>query len=75
MLFPEKNRVKFSHIIIASANQDLLPNVNALRLVEDNIEKQEIHRKARSLLYVACTRARKSLFISSFGKQSTLVKP
>ncbi|MCY4001552.1 MAG: AAA family ATPase [Bacteroidetes bacterium] len=67
--------LEYDHIIIASANQDLLPNVNALRLVEDNIEKQEIHRKARSLLYVACTRARKSLFISSFGKQSTLVKP
>ena len=66
--------LEYDHILVASANHDLLPNVNALRQVDDPIEQQEIYRKARSLLYVACTRARKSLFISSFGKQSTLVK-
>ena len=66
--------LEYDHIIVASANKNQLPLSSALRIAEDEIEKQEIYRKARSLLYVACTRARKSLFISSFGQQSRLVK-
>jgi len=66
--------LEYDHILVASANHDLLPNANVLGQIDDHFEKQEIHRKARSLLYVACTRARKSLFIFSYGKQSDLVK-
>ncbi|MCY4205280.1 MAG: AAA family ATPase [Bacteroidetes bacterium] len=66
--------LEYDHIIVASVNKNLLPLQVALRKAEDEMEKQEIHRKARSLLYVACTRARKTLFISSFGKQSSLIK-
>jgi len=66
--------LEYDHIIVGSANHDLLPNINSLRQAEDDWEKQEIYRKSRSLLYVACTRARKSLYISSFDKQSDLIK-
>lgn len=66
--------LEYDHIIVASANKNQLPFPGALRSAEDEVEKQEIFRKARSLLYVACTRARKSLFVSSYGRQSNLVK-
>ncbi len=66
--------LEYDHIIVASTNKNLLPFSHALRNAEDEMERQEIYRKTRSLLYVACTRARKSLFISSFGRQSELVR-
>ena len=66
--------LEYDHMIVASANKNLLPAQSSLRLAEDEMEKEEIYHKARSLLYVACTRARKSLFISSYGKQSKLVE-
>ncbi len=66
--------LEYDHIIVAGVNKNQLPPLSKLRNAEDEIEKRDIYRKARSLLYVACTRARKSLFISSFGEQSRLVK-
>jgi len=67
--------LEYDHVIVAGANKNQLPLPSALRKARnDETAKQEIYRKARSLLYVACTRARKTLFISSFGKQSDLIK-
>lgn len=66
--------LEYDHMIVASANEHYLPNHIALKEAEDKMARKEIYQKARSLLYVACTRVRKSLFISSHGKQSSLVK-
>ena len=65
--------LEYDHMIVASANKRYLPHQGVLKEAEDEMAKKEIYRKARSLLYVACTRARKSLFIASYGKQSELV--
>ncbi len=65
--------LEYDHMIVASINKSYLPAPFALNAAEDEVEKNEIYRKARSLLYVACTRARKSLFISSFGERSELI--
>ncbi|MCY4673960.1 MAG: UvrD-helicase domain-containing protein [Bacteroidetes bacterium] len=65
--------LEYDHMIVAGVNKNYLPAPYALRNAEDVVEENEIYRKARSLLYVACTRARKSLFISSFGERSELI--
>lgn len=66
--------LEYDHMIVASANKNYLPFQSALKAAGDNVEEKEVYQKARSLLYVACTRARKTLLISSYGKQSTLVE-
>jgi len=69
------HRVKgldFDHVIIASMNKGIVP----LELVEKSEEEQiEAERltKEKSLVFVAATRAKKSLLVSSYGERSELL--
>jgi len=69
------HRVKgldFDYVIIASMNKGIVP----LELVEKSEEEQiEAERltKEKSLVFVAATRAKKSLLVSSYGERSELL--
>ena len=62
--------LEFDHMIVAAASADMLPLKKALASSEDLIEQRYTEKKERSLLYVAATRAKKSLLVTSFGEQS-----
>lgn len=57
--------LEFDNVFIVDANEDLLPNPQALKNDFDSNLANE-----RRLLYVAMTRARKRLFITTSGKPS-----
>jgi len=69
------HRVKgldFDHVIIASMNDGLVPlELNEVSN-EDKINK-ELLQKEKSLVFVAATRAKKSLLVTSYSKSSTLL--
>jgi len=61
--------LEFNHMIIASVNHDLMPLGMALQ-TEDAGVRRERERQELALLYVAVTRARKTVYITSYGTPS-----
>ena len=62
--------LEFDQVILASANDGLIPLDFALRDKADVVSKEEADTEERSLVYVAITRARKSAFVLSYGATS-----
>lgn len=63
--------LEFDHVILASANDGLIPLEVALRGKGDAISKEDADTEERSLVYVALTRARKNAFVLSYGNVSS----
>ena len=59
--------LEFDQVILASANDGLIPLDFALRHKADGASKKEADTEERSLVYVAVTRARRSAFVLSYG--------
>ena len=69
------HRVKgldFDHVIIASMNKGIVPLVVGEISEEKQIEVEKL-TKEKSLVFVAATRAKKSLLVCSFGEISELL--
>jgi mRNA-degrading endonuclease RelE of RelBE toxin-antitoxin system/ribosomal protein L31E len=62
--------LEFDQVILASANDGLIPLTFALRGKADALSKENADTEERSLVYVAITRARKSAFVLSYGAVS-----
>jgi len=70
------HRVKgldFDHVIIASMNNGIVPLDISEKSDEKQIEDEKL-LKEKSLVFVAATRAKKSLLVTSYGVKSTLLK-
>lgn len=66
------HRVKgldFDHVIIASMNQGIVPLESIKKSDEDLINSENL-QKEKSLIFVAATRAKKSLLVTSYGFKS-----
>ena len=64
--------LEFDRIVIASANENLVPLVATIPEV-DGPERAAAETSERALLYVAATRAKKDLTVLSFGTPSPLL--
>lgn len=67
------NRVKgleFDRILIAGANDDIVPLAAALSASADEASRANAETRERALLHVAATRARRTVTVSSFGTPS-----
>jgi superfamily I DNA/RNA helicase len=62
--------LEFDQLILASANQGLVPLYYALQGKADQVSASEAETEERSLVYVAITRARKQAFILGYGQLS-----
>lgn len=62
--------LEFDQLILASANNGLVPLDIALRDKGDEISRVDAETEERSLVYVAVTRARKKAFVLSCGQMS-----
>lgn len=65
--------LEFSHVVIASVNDEVVPPKTLLVNVHDEVSKNDVILRERSLLYVAATRARDYLLITSYGKCSSIL--
>ena len=66
------HRVKgldFDHVIIASMNKDIIP-LELIEKSEEELINKEYLQKEKSLVFVAATRAKKSLLVTSYGVKS-----
>lgn len=62
--------LEFDRVMIAGVNRDIVPLAAAMRDCDSDIAKKEIENRERALLYVAATRAKKEVIITSFGGKS-----
>jgi superfamily I DNA/RNA helicase/mRNA-degrading endonuclease RelE of RelBE toxin-antitoxin system len=70
------HRVKgldFDHVIIASMNKGIVPLEISEKSNEQQIEDERLLRE-KSIVFVAATRAKKSLLITTYGTKSTFLK-
>ena len=65
--------LEFDCVVIAGVNDGVVPLNAILETAADSVNKKELYDAERSLLYVAITRAKKEVFISSCGKASKLL--
>jgi superfamily I DNA/RNA helicase len=65
--------LEFEHVIVAGANDDIIPLPIALAAADDAITNRDIETGERALLYVALTRAKRSAVITSYGRPSHLL--
>ena len=63
--------LEFDQVILASANEGLIPLSYALDGKADQVSLRQAENEERSLVYVALTRARKSAIIISYGNTSS----
>lgn len=69
------HRVKgldFDHVILASMNKDIVP-LELIEKSEEELINKEYLQKEKSLVFVAATRAKKSLLVTSYGIKSVLI--
>lgn len=63
--------LEFDRVVIASTNSDTVPLAAAMNATDaESHERISAETAERALLYVAATRARKELIVSSFGEPS-----
>ena len=62
--------LEFDRVIIAAVNDGVVPEPKAIKETMDSAIQKADELKERSLLYVAATRAKKEVLITSFGKPS-----
>lgn len=66
--------LEFDHILVASANDKVIPLDKALRVGDDPVAARNAETAERALLYVALTRAKKSAAVSGWGVMSGFVE-
>jgi superfamily I DNA/RNA helicase len=62
--------LEFDHMFIAGANEGVIPLAYAVQDASDETTRQERELAERSLLYVAATRAKRHVLVTSHGKPS-----
>lgn len=62
--------LEFDYVFLAGINDGIMPLRKFVDSSSDNVIKNQRGVAERSLLYVAATRAKKAVFVSSYGKES-----
>lgn len=65
--------LEFARVVIAGVNEGLVPSKDAVEKSADPAVRNEAEELERALLYVAATRAKKDVLITSWGKPSKWV--
>ncbi len=65
--------LEFDTIIIAGANDGVLPLRQALNSTDDPVERRDLEFRERALFYVAATRAKREVVVTSFGRKSSFI--
>ena len=62
--------LEFDRVVVAGANEKVLPLASALSRASDEAAKEDAEQQERALFYVALTRARREVLITSHGVAS-----
>jgi superfamily I DNA/RNA helicase len=62
--------LEFRAVAVMACDESVLPDAHRIEAASDPSELEDIYNSERQLLYVACTRARDRLLVSSAGEAS-----
>jgi superfamily I DNA/RNA helicase len=62
--------LEFRAVVVMACDDDIIPLQERIETVGDDADLQEVYDTERHLLYVACTRARDNLLVTSVGPAS-----
>lgn len=65
--------LEFDHVVICAVNEGIIPLSTLIQSAQDPVTRREFEIAERSLLFVAATRARQTLTLTSFDRQSTFL--
>jgi superfamily I DNA/RNA helicase len=65
--------LQFEHMIVAAANADILPLASVVGAASDPAGRRDAEYRERRLLYVAATRAKRSVVVTSYGTPSAFL--
>lgn len=66
--------LEFDHVIVAGVSEGIVPHRKALHGAGDEVDRERALKQERSLLYVAVTRAKRSVLITAHGTPSPWLK-
>lgn len=66
--------LEFRAVAVVACDEDVIPSIERIESVGDEAELEDVYHTERQLLYVACTRARERLLISSSGETSEFLE-
>ena len=66
--------LEFRAVIVMACDEDVIPNAERIKAITDDSDLEEVVATERHLLYVACTRARDHLLITSGDTCSEFVE-
>ena len=62
--------LEFRAVVVMACDDEILPLQQRIETVGDDADLQEVYDTERQLLYVACTRARDNLLVTSVEPSS-----
>ena len=62
--------LEFRAVVVMACDDEILPIQEHIETVGDDADLEEVYDTERQLLYVACTRARDNLLVTSVGPSS-----
>jgi superfamily I DNA/RNA helicase len=65
--------LEFKAVVVMACDDDVLPLQSRIESVMDESDLEEVYNTERHLLYVACTRARDRLMVTSVEPASAFV--
>lgn len=65
--------MEFKAVVVMAVNDDVIPSSARLSEITDPSDIEEVYATERQLLYVACTRAREHLLVTSSGRPSEFI--
>ena len=66
--------LEFRAVVVMACDEDIIPNAERIKALTDDSDLEEVVATERHLLYVACTRARDYLLVSSGDTCSEFVE-
>jgi superfamily I DNA/RNA helicase len=65
--------LEFRAVVVMACDDEIIPLQDRIETVADDADLQEVYDTERHLLYVACTRARDHLLITSGDEPSEFI--
>lgn len=66
--------LEFRAVVVMACDDEIIPSQDRIETVADNADLEEVYNTERHLLYVACTRARDHLLVSSVEPASEFLE-
>ena len=57
--------LEFRAVVVMACDDEIIPSQDGIEGIVDNADLEEVYETERHLLYVACTRARDRLLVTS----------